>query len=65
VGVVGYDDILLAAHCVPPLTTVRQDIERIGGLLVETLMRNLEIGVIANVTMPADLVVRQSSGPVD
>jgi len=62
VAVVGYDDIFLAAHCTPPLTTVRQDIERIGGLLVETLMQNLETGAIANVTMPAELVVRQSSG---
>jgi DNA-binding LacI/PurR family transcriptional regulator len=62
VAVIGYDDIAPAAHSSPPLTTIRQDISRAGELLVKNLMQYLEFGVVTNVLMPAELVIRKSCG---
>jgi DNA-binding LacI/PurR family transcriptional regulator len=62
VAVVGYDDISLAMHCDPPLTTIRQNIQEAGRLLVQNLIQYLETGIVTNVTMPVELIVRQSSG---
>lgn len=41
VSVVGYDDIALAAHFHPPLSTVRQPIDAAGRALVESLLSQL------------------------
>ncbi len=62
VAVVGYDDISLAAHCGPPLTTIRQNIREGGKLLVQHLMQYLQTGLVTNVTMPVELVIRKSTG---
>ena len=61
VGVMGYDDIALAAYANPPLTTIRQDGPLVGTLLARTLVQRLETGAITNVTIPAELVVRGSA----
>lgn len=61
VAIVGYDDIAIAAYANPPLTTIRQDGLLIGTLLARTLIQRLETGVTANVTIPAELVVRGSA----
>jgi DNA-binding LacI/PurR family transcriptional regulator len=61
VAVVGYDDISLAAHCHPSLTTIRQNIMQAGKVLVHNLMQHLDTGIITNVTMPVELVVRKST----
>ncbi|MBN1238346.1 MAG: substrate-binding domain-containing protein [Gammaproteobacteria bacterium] len=61
VAVVGFDDIPLAAHVHPPLTTVRQDIARGAKLLVDLVLRRLAGENAPSVTMPAELVVRESS----
>ena len=60
-AVVGYDDILVARHSNPPLTTIRQNGELAGRLLAENLIRHLATGAITNVTIPAELVVRESA----
>lgn len=39
VSIVGYDDITMAAHVVPPLTTVAQPIEEMGKLAVQALLQ--------------------------
>ncbi|OYV00275.1 MAG: LacI family transcriptional regulator [Burkholderiales bacterium PBB5] len=59
--VVGYDDIALAQHFVPPLTTVRQPIADAGVLLVESLLSQLAGQRSRNQQVPTALVVRQSS----
>jgi DNA-binding LacI/PurR family transcriptional regulator len=61
VGVVGYDDISLARHSDPPLTTIRQNGPLAGKLLAEHLLQHLETGVVTNVSIPAELVERRSA----
>lgn len=61
VAVVGYDDIFLAAHTDPPLTTVRQSGPLAGHLLADSLLTQLRTGAIGHVSMPAELVVRRSA----
>jgi DNA-binding LacI/PurR family transcriptional regulator len=62
VSVVGFDDIALASHANPPLTTVRQDLERGARTLVDLLFRRMAGEDTPSATMPAELVVRESSG---
>jgi DNA-binding LacI/PurR family transcriptional regulator len=62
VAVVGFDDIAVAAHTNPPLTTVRQDIERGARTLVDLLFRRMAGEDTPSCTLPAELVVRESSG---
>ncbi|WP_093797825.1 LacI family DNA-binding transcriptional regulator [Streptomyces sp. Wb2n-11] len=68
VALVGFDDVAGVAEAVdPPLTTVRQDIEGMGRLMVRLLMRVLsegdgrEAGAPASVIMPTELVRRASA----
>lgn len=71
ISVVGFDDIELAAHADPPLTTVRQHTQDQGRLMVRTILALLGRGVQAegdespdaavSVVSPVELVVRQSS----
>jgi DNA-binding LacI/PurR family transcriptional regulator len=61
VAVVGYDDVSTARYSDPPLTTVRQNGPLAGKLLAEHLLQHLETGVVANVSIPAELVVRGSA----
>jgi DNA-binding LacI/PurR family transcriptional regulator len=62
VSVVGFDDIALAAHANPPLTTVRQDLQRGARTMVDLLFRRMAGEDTPSATMPAELVVRESSG---
>ncbi|MFP8886666.1 MULTISPECIES: LacI family DNA-binding transcriptional regulator [Streptomyces] len=67
VAVVGYDDLEQAAWAEPALTTVRQDIQGMGRMMAELLLRRLGLGDAsggerpAPVVTPAHLVVRDSS----
>jgi LacI family sucrose operon transcriptional repressor len=57
--IVGYDDIDMAAMTVPPLTTIRQDIEKIGQMAVKTLLDRIdEKEVSMENVLPVNLVVR-------
>lgn len=64
VSVVGFDDIPLARHSYPPLTTVHQDFRETGRRAVALLLGELRgsAGVYGQLIAP-DLVVRGSSGP--
>jgi DNA-binding LacI/PurR family transcriptional regulator len=61
IAIVGYDDVAIARHSVPALTTIRQDLPLAGRLLAETLLQHLRTGAVTNVSIPAELVVRESA----
>jgi DNA-binding LacI/PurR family transcriptional regulator len=61
VAVVGYDDLLIAQFNNPPLTTISQNLPLVGQLLAQNLIQNIETGLITTVTIPAELVIRESS----
>jgi DNA-binding LacI/PurR family transcriptional regulator len=64
VAVVGFDDIHFASLSVPALTTIRQHKEKIGELACEALIDLIEgrKTVPPRLTLPVDLVVRESCG---
>jgi DNA-binding LacI/PurR family transcriptional regulator len=61
VSVVGYDDIDMAAHSFPPLTTVRQPIDVAGAALMETLQQVLDGQNAESRLLPTSLIVRGST----
>src|ERR1700686_4272517 len=64
-AVIGFDDIPPAGLANPPLTTVMQDTRRAGQALVETLLKLIDDEPATSTVLPARLVVRQSSGPLN
>ncbi|MDV3251068.1 LacI family transcriptional regulator [Devosia sp. BK] len=65
VSVVGFDDLGVAAHYAPPLTTMRQPRETLGRMAAEALIDLVENpGVIAaplRIVLRSELVVREST----
>lgn len=61
VGVIGYDDILIAMHTTPPLTTIRQDVIHGAEMMVDLLFRRINGEDAASVTMPPELILRGSA----
>ena len=61
VSVVGYDDIDMASHSFPPLTTVRQPIDLAGGVLMDSLQEILDGHIADSKLLPTSLVVRGSA----
>jgi LacI family transcriptional regulator len=64
VAVTGFDDISVARHVSPSLTTVRQPIERLGALAFETLytMISGERPAERQIVLPVQVVIRSSCG---
>lgn len=60
IAVIGYDDLPLAAYAAPPLTTIRQPIHAGGRELVRQLLALIAGQPAASVTLPVDLIVRDS-----
>ncbi|WP_262486105.1 LacI family DNA-binding transcriptional regulator [Changpingibacter yushuensis] len=66
VSVVGFDGIDLSEFASPPLTTVRQDFDRIGRELFTLVHSQISTGVTAErqrVVVPTELLVRGSTAP--
>ena len=61
IAVVGYDDLSIAEHSNPPLTTIRQNIPLAGKLLAQNLIQYLQSGMVTNVSIPIELIVRKSA----
>jgi DNA-binding LacI/PurR family transcriptional regulator len=61
IAVVGYDDLSISEHSNPPLTTVRQNIPLAGKLLAQNLIEYLQTGMVTNVSIPVELIVRKSA----
>lgn len=62
-AVVGFDDLQFVKNATPPLTTVRQPIREQGRKAAETLLAMLAGEKVPDIlTLPTELVVRQSCG---
>lgn len=64
ISVVGFDDLPLSRHFIPPLTTVRQDFHALGIKAMEVLRAALEGREIPQRSkIPSELVIRSSTAP--
>jgi len=65
ISVVGFDDISTASFSIPPLTTVRQPLLRMGRIAAETLLDRIEnrAAFIPEIAVEPELIVRKSTGP--
>lgn len=61
VSVIGYDDVTLAQHTTPPLTTIRQDLSKGAALLIELLFKRLTGEVSSSVVIEPELIERGSA----
>ena len=64
VAVTGYDDITVARHVLPPLTTVRQPIRELGAMAFDVLysMINGERPAERQLILPVTVIYRASCG---
>jgi LacI family transcriptional regulator len=64
-SLVGFDDVLLARHVHPPLTTIRQDKAGLGAAAATALLKQVDRtdGAVPP-TLPVELVIRGSTAPV-
>ncbi|WP_076419842.1 LacI family DNA-binding transcriptional regulator [Colwellia sp. UCD-KL20] len=62
VAVVGFDDIAIASFTFPPLTTVKQNTQLAGDILVTKLLQLINGEQVEASLMPTELVVRKSCG---
>ena len=61
IAVVGYDDLMVASLNNLSLTTIRQNIPLAGKLLAQNLIQYIQDRVVTNVTIPVELIVRESA----
>jgi DNA-binding LacI/PurR family transcriptional regulator len=61
VAVVGYDDVTVAAHTNPPLTTIRQDLTLAAALMVDLLFRRMQGEEAPSAQIPLSIIHRQSA----
>lgn len=63
VAVTGFDDVPVARHLHPPLTTVRQPMQEMGATAFDVLYsRIMATGGEPDVVLPVQLIVRESCG---
>jgi DNA-binding LacI/PurR family transcriptional regulator len=64
ISLVGFDDLFIASYTDPPLTTVRQPKEHMGGLATEIVLKLLSGTTCEfNVKVHGELIVRESTAP--
>ena len=63
ISVVGFDDIQSAAYISPPLTTVRQPLQKMGEIAARTLLDRIEgrMKYVPEIAIEPELVVRRST----
>lgn len=63
-SVVGFDDLDLASHFSPRLTTVRQPTHRLGRCAIRTLLALIQDeNDVQPEILPAELIIRETTGP--
>lgn len=65
IKVVGYDDIDMAQHYRPSLTTIRQPLELAGPEILSALERQIRGERVVSSLLPTSLEIRESSGVED
>jgi DNA-binding LacI/PurR family transcriptional regulator len=65
ISVVGFDDISLASFSIPPLTTVRQPLLKMGRIAAQTLLDRIEerTQYVPEIAIEPELIVRKSTAP--
>ncbi|ESQ92813.1 LacI family DNA-binding transcriptional regulator [Asticcacaulis benevestitus] len=58
---VGFDDVAMARHLTPPLTTVRQPLKDAAQIMVDLLLRRIEGEQTASIVLDPELVVRETA----
>jgi DNA-binding LacI/PurR family transcriptional regulator len=61
ISIVGFDDLFFAPYTQPPLTTVRQPRKKMGQMAFESLLKLMSGEDPAEIKVPAELVVREST----
>jgi LacI family transcriptional regulator len=66
-SIIGFDDSFVARHSTPPLTTIAQPLLEMGRMAARALsqMMNDDLLVMRHIELATDLVVRDSTGPVE
>src|SRR3984893_3032704 len=63
VAITGFDDVPVAVHLNPPLTTIRQPMQELGATAFEVLYSRINAGPgDADVVLPVELIIRESCG---
>ncbi len=64
-SVMGFDDILLASHVIPRLTSVAQPVDQIAQTVIDLVLRQIEEPDAPTETfiLPTELVIRESTAP--
>jgi LacI family transcriptional regulator len=66
VAITGFDDVPVARHLQPPLTTVRQPMEELGAKAFEILYSRISAaGGAHDTVLPVELIVRESCGCIN
>jgi LacI family transcriptional regulator len=65
ISIIGFDDIQAAAFLNPPLTTIRQPLQRMGDLAAKVLLRRIRQSDSApeEIYVSPELVIRESTAP--
>jgi LacI family transcriptional regulator, galactose operon repressor len=63
VAVTGFDDVPVARHLHPPLTTIRQPMQELGAMAFDVLYSRISTGKgESDVMLPVQLIIRESCG---
>jgi DNA-binding LacI/PurR family transcriptional regulator len=65
ISVVGFDDVAIASFSIPPLTTVRQPLMKMGQIAAQTLLERIEerSSFVPEIAIEPELIVRSSTAP--
>lgn len=63
-SIIGYDDTIFSIISSPKITTINQNCHKAGGILVEELLKKIEMNDETQISIPVgtSLVVRESTG---
>ena len=65
ISILGFDDIAIASYAIPPLTTIRQPLEKMGRIAAKTLLDRIEerTAFTSEIAVAPELIRRASTAP--